>query len=170
MKCRPLEVIDLRAYMGSFFLFLFYLQQFLLRQCKMYCGEGSADLRLSAQASKQSIFTSLFQPPTRPCLPAMTDGPISNLPSSFQRVNHFYFSFLDQSLFLVRNCRGRRFLDLSCAFLYNSFIFDTCLWCRNTYCYFSINIWKFWGSTICRQLENKQLGEKRCLCCASIFR
>lgn len=136
MKCTSLEVIDLRTYTGSFlfffFLFLFYLWQFLRRHCKMYCREGSADLRLSAQARRQSAFTSL--------LPVMIDGPISKLPSSFQRVKHFYFSFLDQSLFLVRNSSGRIFLDLSCAFPYNSFISDTCLWCRNTYCHFNVNI------------------------------
>lgn len=93
-KCTPLKVIDLRTYTDRFFfLFLFYLWQFLLKHCKMYCREFSADLGLSAWARQKSTFTSLLQPPRRPCLPTMTDGPILNLPSSFQRLKYFFFFF-----------------------------------------------------------------------------
>lgn len=114
----------------------FHLWQFLLRHYKIDYREGSADLRLYTQARWQS----LPPPPRRRCFPDMIDDPISNLPFSLQRVEHFYFSFLDQCLFLVRKCSGRRFLDLSCAFPCNFFISDTCLWHRNTYCHFNINI------------------------------
>lgn len=132
--------IDLRTYTGSSFFFFFIYGNFYLGIVKYIAGKVSADLRLSAQARWQSAFTSFLQPPRKLSLPAMIDGPISRLPHSFQRVKHFYFSFLDQCLFLVRKCSGKRFLDLLCAFPCNFFISDPCLWCRNMYCHFNINI------------------------------
>lgn len=92
----------------------------------MHCREFSADLGLSAWPRQQPTFTSLLQSPRCPCLPAMIDGPILNLPSSFQRVKYFYFSFLDQCFFPVRKCSAGRVLDLSRDFPYNSFISDAC--------------------------------------------
>lgn len=142
-KRSSLEVIDLRTYTNSFFPFVsFICGNFYLGIVKCIAGNF---LLISGFLHGQgsSPHSPVLQPPRSPCLPAMIDGPIFNLPSSFQRVKYFYFSFLDQCFFLVRKCSGRRFLDLSRAFPYNSFISDACLWCRNTYCHFNINIWNF---------------------------
>lgn len=117
---------------------------------------------------------SLLQPLRRCCLPEMIDEPIWKLPCSFQRVKHFYFfSFVfvvDQCVFLVRKCSGRRFLNLSCAFLCNFFNFWQALVVQKYVLSCQHQYLKISESTICQQLGNKQLrGKKRCLCCASIF-
>ena len=56
-------------------------------------------------------------------------NPYGNFHAPFKEssisISFFLFFFFDQCLFLVRKCSGRRFLNLSCAFPCNFFLFLT---------------------------------------------
>ena len=122
-----MENIDLRIYADSSFFFFFINGNFFIEIVNRLQGKF---LLISGFTHRQG--GSLLQPLRRCCLPEMIDEPIWKLPCSFQRVKHFYFFlsfffffFFDQCLFLVRKCSGRRFLNLSCAFPCNFFLFLT---------------------------------------------
>lgn len=132
---------DLQTCTGDFFfIFIFHYSSFCLGIVKYIMEEILLISGFPYRQGGSLQITGLLPPPRRSWLPAVIDEPPAQVPCSFQSQAFLYFSFCEQCLFLVRKCTGRIFLDMKCAFSWNSFISDTCLWGRNIDCHFNINI------------------------------